>query len=151
MEWATEHCLFHVGALVDRRIAAEVWNEKPSKVRISIYWYSYYTGTLATGIKVQNKTDALLPNKRIYFFRSPHRYNGVTMYNKYHGLLSITAAHNWQRLTTLKMVRNHFPMNHTDDPLADGLQPRFTTVHHDLQSTSTVYNLDCKSKQSKTK
>ena len=73
------------------------------------------------------------------------------MYNKYHGLLSITAAHNWQWLTTLKMVCNHFPMNHTDDPLADGLQPQFTTVHHDLQSTSTVYNLDCKTKQSKTK
>ena len=108
------------------------WNE---------YLYKRYTSTLATGIKVQNKTDALLPNKRIYFFRNPHRYNGVTMYNKYHGLLSITAAHNWQRLTTLKMVRNHFPMNHTDDPLADGLQPRFTTVHHDLQPTFTVYNL----------
>ena len=39
------------------------------------------------------------------------------------------------------MVRNHFPMNHTDDQLADGLQPRFTTVHHDLQPTSRVYNL----------
>ena len=40
MEWATDHCLFHVGALVDRRIAAEVWYGKPGKVRISIYWYS---------------------------------------------------------------------------------------------------------------
>ena len=49
------------------------------------------------------------------------------------------------------MVRDHFPMNHTDDPLADGLQPRFTTVHHDLQPFTTVYNLDCKTKQSKTK
>ena len=38
------------------------------------------------------------------------------------------------------MVRDHFPMNHTDDPLADGLQPRFTTVHHDLQPFTTVYN-----------
>ena len=41
MEWATDHCLFHVAALVDRKIAAEVWYEKPGKVRISIYWYSY--------------------------------------------------------------------------------------------------------------
>ena len=42
------------------------------------------------------------------------------------------------------MVRDHFPMNHTDDPLADGLQPRFTTVHHDLQ-------FGLQNKQSKTK
>ena len=51
------------------------------------------------------------------------------------------------------MVRNHFPTSHTNDPVtkADGLQPRFTTVHHNLQYTSTVYNLDCKTKQSKTK
>ena len=49
------------------------------------------------------------------------------------------------------MVRDHFPTSHTDDPvtIADGLQPRYTTVHHDLKSTSTVYNLDCKTKQSK--
>ena len=90
-------------------------------MQIKLIWDSpAYTGTLATGIEVQNKTDALLPNKCIYFFRSTHRYKGVTMYNKYQGLLSITAAHNWQLLRTLKMVRNHFPMNHTDDPLADG-------------------------------
>ena len=33
------------------------------------------------------------------------------------------------------MVHDHFPTSHTDDPvtIADGLQPRFTTVHHDLQ------------------
>ena len=51
------------------------------------------------------------------------------------------------------MVRNHFPTSHTDDPvtIAEGLQPRFTIVHHDLQYTSTVYSLDCKTKQSKTK
>ena len=40
------------------------------------------------------------------------------------------------------MVHDHFPTSHTDDPvtIADGLQPRYTTVHHDLKSTSTVYN-----------
>ena len=40
------------------------------------------------------------------------------------------------------MVHDHFPTSHTDDPvtIADGLQPWYTTVHHDLKSTSTVYN-----------
>ena len=51
------------------------------------------TGTLATSIEVQNKTDALLPNKRIlYIFLNPHRYNGIAMYKNDHRLLSITVA-----------------------------------------------------------
>ena len=51
------------------------------------------------------------------------------------------------------MVHDHFPTSHTDDPvtIADGLQPRFTTNIHGLQPFTTVYNLDCKTKQSKTK
>ena len=46
------------------------------------------------------------------------------------------------------MVRNHFPMNHTDDPISwrftttvYNRSPRFTTYIHGLQPTSTVYNL----------
>ena len=47
------------------------------------------------------------------------------------------------------MVRDHFPINHTDDPVSISwrftttvynLHPRFTTFHYGLQSTSTVYN-----------
>ena len=74
----------------------------------------------------------------------------VTVTTGYSPLLRLTSE-NYQQ--TLKMVRDHFPTSHTDDPvtIADGLQPRYTTVHHDLKSTSTVYNLDCKTKQSKTK
>ena len=48
MEWATDHCLVHVSALVDCRIAAEVWYGKPGKVRISIYWYSYFEYNILT-------------------------------------------------------------------------------------------------------
>ena len=80
-----------------------------------------YTGTLATGIEVRNKTDALLPNKRIlYIFRSPHRYNGITTCNSDYRLQSITAAHIWELLKNTENGSRPFshkshrwPSNHT--------------------------------------
>ena len=68
------------------------------------------------------------------------------MYNKYHALLSITAAHDkltsWQRLTNAENGSQPFSHESHRGPLADGLQPRFTIVHHDLQ-----FGLQNKTKQ----
>ena len=58
-----------------------------------------YTGTLATGIEVQNKTDTLLPNKRILYSSAVHTGTmGITTCNSDHRLQSITAAHIWELL-----------------------------------------------------
>ena len=60
---------------------------------------SGYTGTLATGIEVQNKTDTLLPNKRILYSSAVHTGTmGITTCNSDHRLQSITAAHIWELL-----------------------------------------------------
>ena len=103
-----------------------------------IWLLSRYTGTLATGIEVQNKMDALLPNKRIlYIFCSPHRYNGITTCNSDHRLQSITAAHIWELLTNTE--NSSQPFSHKSHRWPSNHSWRFTTTVYNHSPRFTIY------------
>ena len=68
------------------------------------------------------------------------------MCNNDHRLLSITAAHNWQRLTNIENGSQPFSRESHRWP-----DNKLMVYNHGLQLFTTIYNLDCKTKQSKTK